>query len=104
MWAIQRDKDVEEDRKDLQVETPAAPSVRLLWEGRAAEVVLRFLENTKAGCIVTLRRPPEEEEGEDSESEEGGPLRMYLLLFSFLFLCFFFLCGGTGKKETGALL
>ena len=51
---------------------PRAPSARLLWEDKATEAVLRFLESTKVGCMVTLRRPPEEE-GEDNESEKDGP-------------------------------
>ena len=51
-------------------------SVRLLWKDKATEAVLMFLESTKVGCMVTLRRPPEEEEEEeveDNESERDGP-------------------------------
>ena len=49
-------------------------SVRLLWKYKATEAVLRFLESAKEGCMVTLRRPPEEEEeAEDNESEGDGP-------------------------------
>ena len=49
-------------------------SVRLLWKYKPT-AVLRFLESTKEGCMVTLRRPPEEEEEEveDNESERDGP-------------------------------
>ena len=53
----------ERDREGLQVVAPKAPSVRLLWEEKAVEAVLRFLEDTRVGCIVTPMRPPEEEGG-----------------------------------------
>lgn len=37
------------------------------------ETVLEFLWDTRVECIVTARRPlEEEEEGEDTEKEEGG--------------------------------
>ena len=49
------------------------PSVRLLWDGRATKAVLDFLRTTRVGSIGTERVPPEEEEGEVSEGEEGGP-------------------------------
>ena len=55
------------------METPAGPSVRLLCKDTATEAVLNFLSSTSVGRLVTLRRPPEEEEGEESEGEEGGP-------------------------------
>lgn len=61
---------MEGDREGLQVEAPAGH--RLLWD-RAMEAVLHFLENTWVECMATLRRPPEEEWGEDSENEEDGP-------------------------------
>ena len=51
---------------------PRAPSVRLLWDGRATEAVLDFLRDTRVGCLVALRRPPEER-GDDGEEEESGP-------------------------------
>ena len=52
----------------------SAHSVRLLWDGRATEAVLDFLRMTRVGCIGAGRGPPEEEEGEESEGEEGGPV------------------------------
>ena len=52
----------------------SAHSVRLLWDGRATEAVLDFLRTTRIGCIGADRGPPEEEEGEESEGEEGGPV------------------------------
>ena len=33
----------------------------------------RVLRTTRVGCIGTERVPPEEEEGEDSDGQEGGP-------------------------------
>ena len=61
-------KAVEEDREGMR--HPRAH----LWDERATEAVLEFLREIRVGCLVTMRRPPEEEEeGEDSESEEGGP-------------------------------
>ena len=52
---------------------PRTPSVRLLWDVRAAEAVLEFLRTTRVGCIGTERAPSEEEEVEESEGEKGGP-------------------------------
>ena len=37
------------------------------------EAVLEFLRTTRVGCSGVERVPPEEEEGEGSEGEEGGP-------------------------------
>ena len=38
------------------------------------EAVLEFLRTTRVGCIETERAPPEEEEeGEVSKGEQGGP-------------------------------
>lgn len=57
---------------------PRAPSARLLWKNSDGGD-FGFLEET-------LRWPPEEEEGEESEGEEGGRalLENALFLFSFL--------------------
>ena len=63
-------KDVEEIERACEWKRPRTPSVRLLWDGRATEAVLEFLHTTMVGCIGA---PPEEEEGEVSEGEEGGP-------------------------------
>ena len=48
------------------------PSVRLLWDAKAADAMLEFLRTTRVGCIRTERVPPEDM-GEDIEGEEGGP-------------------------------
>ena len=87
------------------------PSVRLLWDARAADAVLKFLRTTRVGCIRTERVPPEDM-GEDIEREEEGQglPRMYLLFSFFLCLPFsatfllgegpfplFFLIGGWGS-------
>ena len=47
--------------------------VELLWDMSVTEAVLGFLPETRVGCIVTVRSPPEEEEGEEYESKKGGP-------------------------------
>ena len=52
-------------------ERPRAPSVRLLWDGRATDAVLEFLRTTRVGCIGTGRVPPEDME--EVEGEKGGP-------------------------------
>ena len=78
-------QDVEGHREGLQVEHLRAPSAKLLWKDKATEaateVVLDFLRSTRVGCLVTLRRPPEEEEGEESEGENGGPAPLKNVLF-----------------------
>ena len=51
---------------------PRAPSVRYLWEVKAADAVLEFLRTTRVGCVGTGRISPEDR-GEDEEGEEGGP-------------------------------
>jgi hypothetical protein len=55
------------------VETPAHSlgQASVGWAGYGGG--LEFLRTTRVGCIGTERVPPEEEEGEDSEGEEGGP-------------------------------
>ena len=39
---------------------------------RATEAVLTFSRDTRAGCMVSLA-PPEEEEGEDESEDEDVP-------------------------------
>ena len=51
---------------------PRAPSVRLLWDVRAAWAVLKFLRTTRVGCIGVGRVPQEDRE-EETDGEEGGP-------------------------------
>ena len=53
-------------------EHPRTPSVRLLWDVRAADAVLEILRTTRVGCIGVSRFPPEER-GEEMEGEEGRP-------------------------------
>ena len=60
--------------KACQWKHPRTPSVRLLLDGRATEAVLEFLRRTRVGCIGVERVPPEEEDGDESESEGRAPL------------------------------
>ena len=53
-------------------EHPRTPSVRLLWDVRAAGAVLEFLRTTRVGCIGVGRVHPEDR-GEDTDGEKGGP-------------------------------
>ena len=48
------------------------PSVRLLWDVRAAGAVLEFLRTTRVGCMGAGRVPPEDRV-EETEGEDGGP-------------------------------
>ena len=58
--------------KDREWERPRAPVVRLLWDVRATEAVLEFLESTRVGCRTAARAiGPREEEGQASGGEEG---------------------------------
>ena len=41
-------------------ERPRAPSVRLLWDARAAGAVLEFLRTTRVSCIEMERVIPED--------------------------------------------
>ena len=43
-------------REGMRVETPEAPSVRLLWREKATEAVLAFLRDARVGCMVALRQ------------------------------------------------
>ena len=64
---------------------PRAPSVRYLWELKAADAVLEVLRTTRMGCVGIGGMPPEDR-GEDEEGEEGGQARprMYLSFVSLL--------------------
>ena len=66
-----------------------APSVRLLWDGRAVETVLKILCTTRVRCIG-MERVLSEDKGEISEGEERGPAPPRLYSFSFVFPLFFF--------------
>ena len=72
-WAPQARRMWKEVGEALGWRRPRAPSVRFLWDGRSTEAVLKFLRSTRVGSIGAERVPPEEEEGEESEGEEGGP-------------------------------
>ena len=74
-------------------EHPRTPSVRLLWDVRAAGAVLEFLRTTRVGCMGVGRVPPEDR-GEDTDGEEGqGRPRMYLSFLFFLGAFTFFFWG-----------
>ena len=47
---------------------PSAPVVRLLWDDRVVEAVLSYLRDTTVGRPVTVRRAPEEDVVEITES------------------------------------
>ena len=76
---------------------PRAPAVRLLWDVRAVDAVVEFLESTEAGHRTATRvLGPREEEGEASggEEEEGGPAPPQAALsfvFPFVYFYLFFL-------------
>lgn len=52
---------------------PKVSSVKRLWNDKTTEAVLVIPRDTRVGYIVTVRRFPREEEGEDDGNEEGGP-------------------------------
>ena len=64
-------------------EHPRVPLVKWLWKEEATEAVLDFLQDTRVGCMVTVRRPLEDEGGY-SDNEEGGPGPPQNVLFSVL--------------------
>ena len=45
----------------------------MVVEGEVNRGAPRFPTGYQGRCLVTMRRPPEEEEGQVSKSEEGGP-------------------------------
>lgn len=56
-------KDAEERREGMWMETPA-PSIRTLFQDdRATTVALIFLRETKVGRVISLAPPPGVEEG-----------------------------------------
>ena len=58
----------------MRVEAHTAPSAKQLWKEGATGAALVFLRDTRTGCLVTARTPPEEDEGEGSLSGDGpGP-------------------------------
>ena len=63
-WAPQRDKMLKDIGKACRWKHPRKPSARLFWKEGAKEAVLGFLRSTRVRCLVALRRPPEEEEGD----------------------------------------
>ena len=71
-WAPQARKLWKEIGRACEWEHPRAPSIRLLWDGRATEAVLEFLRTTRVGCTGVERVPPEGE-GKDNEGEKGRP-------------------------------
>ena len=57
-------------------ESPSAPSVRYLWEGRTTSADLEFLRTTQVGCVGIGRVPPEDRgENEEGEEEPGSSLQ-----------------------------
>ena len=41
--------------KDCEWQRPRAPAVRLLWDARAVDVVMEFLESTRVECKTATR-------------------------------------------------
>ena len=70
-WTEQRRRLWKDVGEACEWEHPRTPSVRLLWDTRAAGAVLEFLRTTRAGCIGVGRVPPEDR-GEETDGEEGG--------------------------------
>ena len=71
-WAEQRRRLWKDVGEACEWDHPRTPSVRLLWDVRAADAVLESLRTTGVGCIGAERIPPEDR-GEDVEGEERGP-------------------------------
>ena len=75
-WAPQVKRMWEGVGKGCEWESPRAPAVRLLWDVRAVDAVVEFLESTRVGCRTMVRMlGPREVEGLASgyEGVEGGP-------------------------------
>ena len=70
-WTEQRRRLWKDVGEACEWENPRTPSVRLMWDVRAAEAVLEFLRTTRVGCIGVGRVPPDK--GEETDGEEGGP-------------------------------
>ena len=90
------------------MEISECPSVRRMFDERATVAVIDFLRDTKVSCMVSLAPSAEEEGGEVSEREEGGPapLKMYpfpLSSFSFV-LSLIFLRRIFWDGDRGALI
>ena len=71
-WTEQRRRLWKDVGEACEWEHPRAPSVKLLWDVRAAGAVLEFLRTTRVGCIGVGRILPEGR-GEETDGEEGGP-------------------------------
>ena len=73
-WTEQRGRLWKDVGEACEWEHPRTPSVRLLWDVRAAGAVLEFLRTTRVGCIGVgeVPRPPQER-GEETDGEKGGP-------------------------------
>lgn len=65
-WAPQIRRLWKDIRKACGWKHPRAPSVRWLWDARVTEAVLKFLRETRVGCIVAIPR------GEDGGGSEMG--------------------------------
>ena len=61
--------------KDCGWEHPRAPAVRKLWDEKATEAVLEFLEDARVGCWTAAgpARRQAEDVGQSGEGEEGSP-------------------------------
>ena len=70
-WTVQRRRLWKDVGEACEWEHPRTPSVRLLWDVRAAGAVLEFLRTTRVGFIGAERVPPGDR-GEDTEGEDGG--------------------------------
>ena len=70
-WRLQTRRLWKDAGEACRWERPRAPSVRHLWEAKAADAVLEFLRTTRVGCVGSGRVPPEDV-GEEEEGEEGG--------------------------------
>ena len=71
-WAPQRRRLWKDIGRAWEWKHPRAPAVRWLWDERATKAVTFFLESTRVGEVVDLRRLWEDKEESESEVEEDG--------------------------------
>ena len=83
VWAPQARKVWKDIGKACGWKHPRAFSVKWLWKERATEAVLGFLRDTRVGCMVTIRKPLEEEGGRIARMRrpDRARSRMYFPLF-----------------------
>ena len=94
--------------KDCEWGQPRAPAVRLLWDVRAVDAAVEFLESTRVGCRTATRVLGPRKGESQASGDEGGagppqavsflcffPLSIYLFSFVLSFVW------RNGEQETG---